>query len=183
MEFFDFLLSFEHYLPILIQQYGLWIYALLFLIIFCETAFVFMFFLPGESLLLAIGALCSTIPMMNLGFIIILLSIAATLGYMVNYHIGRRMGVRIFEIKSRLIKHEHLLKTHDYFKRHGALTILVARFIPFVRSFAPFAAGSSGMNYSVFSLYNIVGAFIWIALLVTAGYLLGHTVMFIGDIE
>lgn len=103
MEFFDFLLSFEHYLPILIQQYGLWIYALLFLIIFCETAFVFMFFLPGDSLLLAVGALCSTIPMMNLGFIIILLSIAATLGYMVNYHIGRRMGVRIFEIKSRLL--------------------------------------------------------------------------------
>lgn len=183
MEFFDFLLSFEHYLPILIDQYGLWIYAILFLIIFAETAFIFMFFLPGDSLLLAVGAICATTTVMNLGFMIVLLSIAATLGYMVNYHIGRRLGVRIFEIKSRLIKHEHLLKTHDYFRRHGALTILMARFIPFVRSFAPFAAGSSVMNYTTFSIYNVLGAIIWIAILLTAGYLLGHTVMFIGDIE
>ncbi|MAK31390.1 VTT domain-containing protein [Acinetobacter sp.] len=183
MEFFNFLVGFEHYLPILIQEYGLWIYAILFLIIFAETAFIFMFFLPGDSLLLAVGALCSTTAIMNLGFIIFLLFIAATLGYIVNYHIGRRMGVRIFEVKSRFIKHEYLLKTHDYFRRHGAITILIARFVPFARSFAPFAAGSSGMNYTVFSIYNVIGAFIWIALLVTAGYFLGHTVMMIGDIQ
>ena len=183
MEFFNVLTGFENYLPILIQQYGVWIYAILFLIIFAETAFIFMFFLPGDSLLLAVGALCATSTVMHLGFIILLLSVAAMLGYMVNYQIGRRLGVRIFEIKSRFIKHEHLLKTHEYFRRRGAITILVARFIPFVRSFAPFAAGSSGMNYTIFSIYNVIGALIWIAVLVTAGYLLGHTVMFIGDIE
>lgn len=94
MEFFDFLIGFENYLPILIQEYGLWIYAILFLIIFAETAFIFMFFLPGDSLLLAVGALCATTAIMNLGFIIFLLFLAATLGYIVNYHIGRRMGVR-----------------------------------------------------------------------------------------
>ena len=111
MNSLDFIFNFEHILPILIQEYGLWIYAILFLIIFSETAFVFMFFLPGDSLLLTVGALCSVIEFMHLGYMISLLFIAASLGYMVNYHIGRHFGDRIFNMESRFIKQEYVKKT------------------------------------------------------------------------
>lgn len=183
MEFFHFLVGFEQHLPLLIQQYGLWIYAILFLIIFAETAFIFMFFLPGDSLLLAVGAIAASTSAIHVEFVIFLLSLAAMLGYMTNYAIGRHFGVKIFDIKSRFIQYDHLIKTQNYFKKRGAITILVARFIPFVRSVAPFAAGSSGMNYTVFTIYNIIGAIVWIALLVLAGYLFGHTVIFIGELN
>jgi membrane-associated protein len=114
MNSLDFILNFEHVLPILIQEYGLWIYVILFLIIFSETAFVFMFFLPGDSLLLTVGALCSVIEIMHLGYIISLLFMAAALGYMVNYHIGRHFGDRIFKMESRFIKQEYLKKTNTF---------------------------------------------------------------------
>lgn len=182
MNFLDFLFNFEQILPVLIQEYGLWIYAILFLIIFAETAFVFMFFLPGDSLLLTVGALCSVIEIMHLGYIISLLFIAATLGYMVNYHIGRHFGDRIFNMKSRFIKQEYLYKTNEYFLRHGGKTILLARFIPFARSFAPLAAGSSNMDYSRFVLYNLIGALLWISALITVGYLFGHALIQVSDL-
>lgn len=181
MNSFDFIFNFEHFLPILIQEYGLWVYAILFLIIFSETAFVFMFFLPGDSLLLTVGALCSAVEIMHLGYMIGLLFIAATLGYMVNYHIGQHFGDRILNVKSRFIKQEYLHKTNEYFQRHGGKTILLARFIPFARSFAPLAAGSSNMNYTRFFFYNIFGALLWISLLVSAGYLFGHAIIQVSD--
>ncbi|MCF9034655.1 VTT domain-containing protein [Acinetobacter nectaris] len=177
MSFFDFILSFENHLPILIQEYGMWIYAILFLIIFAETAFIFMFFLPGDSLLLTIGALCATTPLLNLNYMIFLLFIAATLGYIVNYHIGKVSGNSIINSNSRFVKKEYLHKTEAYFAKHGGKTILLARFIPFARSFAPFAAGSTGMNYFMFLIYNIIGAFIWIALLVGIGYMFASGIL------
>lgn len=182
MNFFDYIFNFEQFLPILIQEYGIWIYAILFLIIFSETAFVFMFFLPGDSLLLAVGALCSVIEIMHLGYMISLLFIAATLGYMVNYHIGLYFGERIFKLRSRFIKQEYLLKTNEYFSRHGGKTIILARFIPFARSFAPLAAGSSNMNYVQFLIYNLIGALLWISLLLSAGYLFGHALIQVSDL-
>lgn len=177
MSFFDFILSFENYLPVLVQEYGVWIYAILFLIIFAETAFIFMFFLPGDSLLLTIGALCATTPVLNLNYMILLLFVAAALGYIVNYHIGKVSGNRIIHSNSRFVKKEYLHKTEAYFAKHGGKTILLARFIPFARSFAPFAAGSTGMNYFMFLMYNIVGAFIWIALLVGIGYVFASSIL------
>lgn len=177
MDFFDFFLSFEQHLPFLIQEYGLWIYGILFLIIFAETAFIFMFFLPGDSLLLTIGALCATTPEMHLGYMITLLFISGALGYIVNYHTGKLLGDRVLNMNSRLIKRDYLFKTQEYFVQHGGKTILLARFIPFARSFAPFAAGSSEMNYWSFMFYNIVGAFIWIVALVGIGYICGTTVL------
>lgn len=177
MSFFDLLLSFENYLPVLVQEYGIWIYAILFLVIFAETAFIFMFFLPGDSLLLAIGAICATTDFLHVDYMIVLLFFAAILGYMVNYSTGKLLGGRISESNSRWIKKEYLTKTEDYFVKHGGKTILMARFIPFARSFAPFAAGSSHMNYVSFMMYNIVGAFIWIVLLVGIGYLLASGVL------
>ncbi|MCH7337888.1 VTT domain-containing protein [Acinetobacter sp. NIPH 2699] len=182
MNSLDFIFNFEHFLPILVQEYGLWIYAILFLIIFSETAFVFMFFLPGDSLLLAVGALCSVVEIMHLGYMISLLFFAAALGYMVNYHIGRHFGDRIFNTESRFIKQSYLQKTNTFFLKHGGKTILLARFIPFARSFAPLAAGSSNMNYTHFVIYNILGALLWISVLVTAGYLFGHAIIQVSDL-
>lgn len=177
MDFFDFFISFEQHLPLLIQEYGLWIYGILSLIIFAETAFIFMFFLPGDSLLLTIGALCATTAEIDISYMVFFLFVSAALGYIANYQIGKLLGDRALTINSRFIKKEYLLKTQNYFEKHGGKTILLARFIPFARSFAPFAAGSSGMNYWIFIIYNIVGAFIWIALLVGIGYLGGSTLM------
>ncbi|HIQ34695.1 VTT domain-containing protein [Acinetobacter venetianus] len=181
MNSLDFIFNFEHILPVLVQEYGLWIYAILFLIIFSETAFVFMFFLPGDSLLLTVGALCAVIEIMHLGYMISLLFVAAALGYMVNYHIGRHFGDRILNMDSRFIKQKYLQKTNKFFLTHGGKTILLARFIPFARSFAPLAAGSSNMNYTRFVLYNILGAFLWISVLVGAGYLFGHALIQVSD--
>lgn len=177
MDFFDFFLSFEQHLPLLVQEYGLWIYGILFLIIFAETAFVFMFFLPGDSLLLTIGALCAGNHGIHITTMILLLFLSASLGYLTNYHIGQSMGHKILNTNSRFIKKDYLLKTEQYFEKHGGKTILLARFIPFARSFAPFAAGSSGMNYLVFLSYNIVGALIWITLLLGIGYALASGII------
>lgn len=172
----DFLLHIEQMLPTLLENYGLWIYAILFLIIFAETGSVFMFFLPGDSLLIAVGALCSTADNVHLHYMGILLIIACTLGYIVNYHTGKVLGIKYFNNRSKWFKPEYIEKTYRYFAKHGGKTILVARFIPFVRSFAPFAAGSSHMKYSSFMLYNIVGGWIWISLLLGVGFGLGNLV-------
>lgn len=170
----DFLLHLEQLLPSLLEQYGVWIYAILFLVIFAENGSVFMFFLPGDSLLIAIGALCSTTELIHLHYMGLLLFIASVLGYILNFYTGRWLGIKYFSEHSRWLKPEYIAKTNAYFEKHGGKTILMARFIPFVRSFAPFAAGSGYMSYSSFMFYNIIGAWIWIALLLGMGYGMGN---------
>ena len=171
----DFLLHLEQLLPMLLEQYGLWIYAILFLVIFAETGSVFMFFLPGDSLLIAIGALCSTTELVHLHYMGLTLFTASILGYTVNYYTGSWLGIKYFKKHTRYFKPAYLEKTNDYFTRHGGKTILVARFVPFVRSFAPFAAGSTHMNFATFSFYNVLGGFVWIGVLLAIGYGVGET--------
>ena len=178
----DFLLNLEQWLPLLLENYGVWIYAILFLVIFAETGSVFMFFLPGDSLLLAIGALCSTTDVIHLHTMGIMLFVASVLGYSVNYYTGSVLGIKYFNKHTRYFKPEYMVKTNKYFMTHGGKTILVARFVPFVRSFAPFAAGSAHMNIASFMFYNVLGGFIWIGLLLGIGFFLGHTVSAVADL-
>lgn len=179
---FDFLLNLEQWLPVLLENYGIWIYAILFLVIFAETGSVFMFFLPGDSLLIAIGALCSTTDVVHLHYMGIALIIASILGYTVNYYTGGLLGIKYFNKHTRYFKPEYMVKTNNYFMKHGGKTILVARFVPFVRSFAPFAAGSAKMNFASFTFYNVLGGFIWIGLLLAIGYGVGHTLHAVVDV-
>lgn len=164
----------EQWLPTLLDNYGPWIYAILFLIIFAETGSVFMFFLPGDSLLIAIGALCSTTAVIHLNYMGLLLFSASVLGYLVNYYTGKVLGFKFFHQHSRFLKPEYIVKTNHYFSKHGGKTILVARFVPFVRSFAPFAAGAGHMNLLSFMFYNVIGGLIWIGLLLGIGYGAGN---------
>lgn len=177
----DFLLNLEQWLPILLNNYGVWIYAILFLVIFAETGSVFMFFLPGDSLLIAIGAMCSTTDILHLHYMGILLFAAGVLGYLVNYYTGQVLGIKFFNQHSRYFKPEYMVKTNHYFMKHGGKTILFARFIPFVRSFAPFAAGSGKMNIMTFMGYNVVGCLVWVISLLSIGYGLGNILSFFGD--
>lgn len=171
----DFLLHLEQLLPILLEQYGIWIYAILFLVIFAETGSVFMFFLPGDSLLIAIGALCSTTDLIHLHYMGVTLFTASVLGYSVNYYSGAWLGLKYFSKHSRYLKPQYLEKTNRYFIQHGGKTILFARFVPFVRSFAPFAAGSTHMKFANFTFYNVLGGFLWISILLAIGYGVGAT--------
>lgn len=174
MDIINFILHIDQHLLDFIHQYGRWIYAILFMIIFVETGLVVMPFLPGDSLLLAAGALAASTGVMEPFTLIAVLSVAAILGDTVNYHIGKYIGPRVFEMDSKFVKKEHLLKTHDFFQRHGGKTIIFARFLPFIRTFAPFIAGAGDMNYRHFLFFNIVGALLWISSLVTLGYLFGN---------
>ena len=178
----DFFLHLEQLLPVLLAEYGLWIYAILFLIIFAETGFVFMFFLPGDSLLIAIGALCSSSDLIHIHTMGILMMIAAVLGYIVNYYTGQKLGFKFAHQHSRWLKPEYMMKTNQYFLKHGGKTILVARFIPFVRSFAPFAAGAGHMSLATFMWYNVTGGLIWIGSLLAIGYGVGNTLSFMVDV-
>lgn len=178
----EILLHLEQWLPMLLEQYGVWIYAILFLVILAETGSVFMFFLPGDSLLIAVGALCSTSSDVHLQYMGLLLFIAATLGYTINYYTGQVLGLKYFNQHSRFFKPQYIQKTNHYFVKHGAFTILIARFVPFVRSFAPFAAGSARMNPAKFTLYNILGSGLWIGVLLSIGYGLGNIVGFFKDL-
>ena len=157
----DFLLHLEQLLPTILENYGLWIYAILFLIIFAETGSVFMFFLPGDSLLIAIGALCSTAESVHLHYMGVLLFSASILGYAVNYYTGRALGFKFFHKHSRWFKPEYIQKTNHYFEKHGGKTILVARFVPFVRSFAPFAAAGASPPSSIALLQARRQAKVW----------------------
>ena len=174
MELFDFILHVDDHLLEFIRNYGVWIYAILFLIIFVETGLVVMPFLPGDSLLFAAGALAASTGAMDPWLLGLLLFIAAVLGDTLNYHIGRFIGPRVFEMNSRFINKSHLVKTHAFFERHGGKTIIFARFIPFARTFAPFVAGAGSMNYKFFVNYNVVGAFLGIGSFITLGYLFGN---------
>ena len=174
MELIDFILHVDEHLLEFITNYGVWIYAILFLIIFVETGLVVMPFLPGDSLLFAAGALAASTGAMDPWALGILLFIAAVLGDTVNYHIGRYIGPRVFEMNSRFINQQHLLKTQQFFQRHGGKTIIFARFVPFARTFAPFVAGAGNMNYKFFLTYNVIGALCWIASFITLGYIFGN---------
>ena len=174
MELFDFILHVDEHLLEFITNYGVWIYAILFLIIFVETGFVVMPFLPGDSLLFAAGALAASTGAMDPWILIPLLFVAAVLGDTLNYHIGRYIGPRVFEMESRFINRKHLMATQAFFEKHGGKTIIFARFVPFARTFAPFVAGAGQMNYKFFLTYNVVGGALWISSFVILGYLFGN---------
>lgn len=174
MDIINFILHIDQHLLEFIQAYGTWIYVILFIIIFVETGFVVMPFLPGDSMLFAAGALAASTGVMDPISLIILLCIAAILGDTLNYHIGRYIGPKVFEKDSRFIKKEHLTKTHAFFDKHGGKTIIFARFLPFFRTFAPFVAGASRMNYRHFLTYNVIGAILWISSFIILGYFFGN---------
>ncbi len=174
MELFDFILHVDEHLLEFITQYGVWVYAILFLIIFVETGLVVMPFLPGDSLLFAAGALAASTGAMNPVVLVILLFVAAVLGDTLNYHIGKFIGPRVFEMESRLINRQHLDYTQKFFEKHGGKTIIFARFVPFARTFAPFVAGAGHMNYKFFLTYNLIGAICWVGSFVTLGYWFGN---------
>jgi len=170
----DVVLHLDKHLDGLVAQFGPWLYVILFLIIFCETGLVVTPFLPGDSLLFAVGALAARPDGLNLWIILTTLSVAAILGDSVNYWIGYFLGNKLQQRYPRLIKPEHIRKTHEFYERYGGKTIIIARFVPIIRTFAPFVAGVGGMTYSRFMLFNITGALLWIGLLVPAGYFFGN---------
>ena len=170
----DFILHVDQHLSAFVQAYGAWVYALLFLIIFVETGLVVMPFLPGDSLLFVVGALCG-LGLMSLPLAMLLLTVAAILGDQVNYSIGRHFGPRVFGWEnSRWFNRAAFDRTHDFYERYGGITIVLARFMPFLRTFAPFVAGVAQMTRSTFTLYNVGGAVLWVCGLTLAGYLFGN---------
>lgn len=169
----DLFLNLDQYLFDLTAKYQNWIYLILFLIIFLETGVVVAPFLPGDSLLFAVGALAA-LGLLNLWLVLGLLITAAFLGDSVNYSIGKYLGAKVFERDYRLIKRKHLIKTQDFYERHGGKTILIARFVPIIRTFAPFVAGIGNMNYRQFMVYNLGGGIIWVTLCVIGGYFFGN---------
>ena len=170
--FLDFFLHIDDRLTVILRDYGAWTYAILFVIIFCETGLVVTPFLPGDSLLFAAGALAAGGGLHPLP-ILILLSVAAILGDSVNYSIGSVVGVRAFREGNRLLKPEYLERTERFYRKHGGKTIVLARFVPIVRTYAPFVAGAGRMPYSEFIVYNVTGGLLWIVLFVMGGFLFG----------
>jgi membrane-associated protein len=165
----DFILHLDVHLDELVANYGVWIYAILFLIIFCETGLVVMPLLPGDSLLFAAGAVAAS-GRLDIGLLCVLLVAAAILGNAVNYWVGRVAGVEVQRRFPRLIKQQYLDKTHAYFERYGGKTVIIARFVPIVRTVAPFAAGVGQMSHLRYQFYNVTGSVLWVLLLVPAGY-------------
>lgn len=174
--FLDFFLHLDKHLADIMQNYQGTTYFILCLIIFCETGLVATPFLPGDSLLFAAGMLTASTGILNIWLMIPLLIISAILGDNVNYFVGRFFGEKVFEIKflKRFIKREYLDKTHAFYEKHGGKTIIMARFVPIVRTFAPFAAGLGKMNYSKYISFCLVGGFLWVPMLSLAGYYLGN---------
>lgn len=170
--FTDLVLHLDKHLVFFVQQYGDWVYALLFAIIFTETGVVVAPFLPGDSLLFVAGALCVT-EGMSLPLLMVLLVAAAILGDAVNYSVGRWFGVALMT-RTRLISPEKIKYTQDFFEKHGPKTIVIARFLPIVRTMAPFVAGFSGMQAKRFLTYNVSGGLLWVVSLTLAGYLFGN---------
>ncbi len=177
MEYLNFLidlfLNLDEHLNEIIQNYGGWTYAILFLVIFMETGLVITPFLPGDSLLFAAGAFAA-LGSFNVLLLYLLLFVAAILGDAVNYWIGRTVGPRAFEQNSRFLKRTHLEKTQVFYAKHGGKAIILARFVPIVRTFAPFVAGVGTMKYGRFTFYNILGAFLWTTLFIFGGYFFGN---------
>ena len=171
--FLSFLLHIDKHLFELVATYGAITYAILFLIVFCETGLVVTPFLPGDSLLFAAGTLAGA-GKLDLFLVMGVLLAAAILGDMVNYHVGRYLGPPVFERNYRLLNKKHLQQAHEFYERHGGKAIILARFVPVVRTFAPFVAGVAAMNPARFFFFNITGALLWVCLLVPAGYALGN---------
>ena len=178
MEFLQYLLDFVLHVDVhlreFVEAYGAWVYALLFAIIFVETGVVVMPFLPGDSLLFVVGALCG-VGLMNLPLVMVLLCLAAILGDQLNYSIGRYFGPRVFQWEnSRFFNKNAFDQAHAFYEKYGGVTIIVARFLPFLRTFAPFVGGVAEMSRSKFTLFNIVGGLLWVVGLTLAGYLFGN---------
>jgi membrane-associated protein len=169
----DFILHLDVHLNGLIQNFGIWTYFILFLIIFLETGVVITPFLPGDSLLFAAGSFAA-LGSLNVFVLFIILTFAAILGDTINYWIGHYIGPKAFSGNIRFLKKEYMDRTHGFYEKHGGKTIILARFIPIIRTFAPFVAGIGAMNYSRFLVYNVVGAVLWVALFTFGGYFFGN---------
>jgi Uncharacterized membrane-associated protein len=172
----DFILHIDVHLADLVRDYGMWIYAILFLIIFCETGLVVTPFLPGDSLLFVAGTLAAIGGNhINVHLMVLLLITAAILGDACNYTIGKFFGEKLFSNPdSKIFKQSYLQKTHDFYERHGGKTIILARFVPIIRTFAPFVAGMGDMTYRRFSSFNVIGAICWVPLFMYAGFFFGE---------
>lgn len=168
----DYVVHLDHHIAQLVESYGEWAFLILFLIIFCETGLVVTPFLPGDSLLFAAGAIAAT-GALNVGALIVLLIVAAIAGDSTNYWIGSRIGTRVFKENARVLKTEYLRRTQDFFARYGGKTIVIARFVPIIRTYAPFVAGVVGMRYQRFLTFNVLGGVAWILIFVLGGYLFG----------
>ncbi|MFA6225346.1 MAG: VTT domain-containing protein [Methanoregula sp.] len=168
----DLFLHFDKYLPGIIDTYGMWTYLILFVIIFCETGLVVLPYLPGDSLLFVAGAMAGS-GYLNIEILLITLFAAAVIGDTVHYWIGNTTGMKVLEKNYSLVRWEHLEKTQECFTRYGGITIVIARFIPFIRTFAPFLAGVGKMRYRWFLTYNVIGAALWILFFTLAGYFFG----------
>lgn len=171
----DFILHIDVHLAELVAQYGVWVYGILFLILFCETGLVVTPFLPGDSLLFVAGAIAA-LPSndLNVHVMVLLMIIAAIIGDAVNYTIGRIFGEKLFQNpNSKIFRRSYLDKTHEFYEKHGGKAIILARFVPIVRTFAPFVAGMGKMSYRHFAFYNVTGALLWVLLFTYAGYLFG----------
>jgi membrane-associated protein len=174
-KFVDIILHLNLYVGQLADSYGPWIYALLFVIIFSETGLVVTPFLPGDALLFAVGTLTTTNGPLNLAIILVLLTVAGILGHMTNYWIGNKIGQKLFRNpQSRIFNQKHLEQTHAFYERHGAKTIMLSRFIPLIRTFAPFVAGMGSMSYRQFFAYNVIGAIVWVFGVVLLGHFFGN---------
>jgi len=171
---FDFILHVDKYLEAFVRSYGLWVYALLFLVIFVETGVVVMPFLPGDSLLFVVGAMCG-VGLMSYPLSVGLLLAAAVLGNQSNYSLGRYFGPRVFKWEdSRLFNKAAFDRAHDFYERYGGITIVAARFMPFVRTFAPFVAGVAKMSRTRFTLFDVSGGTLWVVGIITIGYFFGN---------
>jgi membrane-associated protein len=172
MQFFDMILHVDKYMGLFIAQYGTLIYAVLFAIIFCETGLVVLPFLPGDTLLFIGGAFCAA-GSMNIWLLLLLLIAAGVLGNTVNYGIGHLLGDKVYTRDYRWLDRNALQRTHAFYENHGGKTLVLARFVPVVRTFAPFVAGVSRMSFAKFQFFNCAGAMLWVGLLLAAGYLFG----------
>ena len=169
----DLILHMDKYLGQIIQEYGTWTYLILFMVIFMETGFVVTPFLPGDSLLFAAGTFAG-MGYLNIGILFALMAIAAIAGDTVNYWIGHKVGPRAFSGNVRYLKKEYLDRTHAFYEKHGGKTIIIARFIPIIRTFAPFVAGVGAMTYGRFISFNVIGGLAWVALFTLGGYFFGN---------
>jgi membrane-associated protein len=169
----DFFIHLDKYLDIAIRQYGILTYAILFFVIFAETGFVFTPFLPGDSLLFAAGTL-SVISVLNVHYLFLLLTLAAVTGNSSNYLIGHLVGEKIFHKYPRFLKKEYLDRTHEFYEKHGGSTVIITRFVPIIRTFAPFVAGVGSMTFTRFSVYNITGGVLWVGAFIYGGYFFGN---------
>jgi len=170
----DFFIHLDKYLPVIIESFGIWVYLIVFIVIFCETGLVVTPILPGDSLLFTLGALAA-LGALHIEALLILLCIAGIAGDSVNYAIGHYIGPRVFHFEDgRFFKKAYLIKTHEFYERHGGKTIIIARFMPIIRTFAPFVAGVGAMTYGKFISYNIIGGVAWVTIFLLGGYFFGN---------